>query len=106
MSRKDRIVTVLTQTQERDAMNAIKNVWTPSFTTRARAYPAPGSERAGSDQQVAFSPVVFEFRPESRTLAISPSNRLLMDEVEYGISSVLQPERGRDVRVMATAERK
>ena len=104
--RMDRIITVRQQTSERDAMNAVKEVWTDLFTTRARAYPAPGTERSVGDERIAFVPTMFELRDESRTRSLSPRNRIVMDGVEYGIQTVLQPERGRNVKVMASAERK
>lgn len=108
--RLDQTITILRRVEGVNEMNEPVEDWTDVFSTRAAAYPAPGFERSiDTNATVATQPVAFEVRDEARTRAILPSDRVRWDsnngQIFNIVSPVEQPERGRNLRITAAADR-
>lgn len=104
-SRLDQTVTILSQSQAANGLNETTGEWLPAFTTRAKAYPSPGFERSVGDRNVAVAPITFEVRPEERTLAIKPSQKVRWNGIDYSvIAPIFQPSRGANVQIICAAD--
>lgn len=105
-SRLDQIIEILSQDQAENALNETTGAWAPSFSTRAKAYPTPGMEKQVGDRTSAIIPVTFEVRPEARTLAIQPSQKVRWKGIDYNIiAPIFQPTRGANVQIICAADK-
>lgn len=90
----------------RDALNTPNRNFGEVFRTRAREFPAPGTEKYAAASTAAAMPTIFEVRNERRTRAITPASRIrkLSTGLVYGIKGVDQQGRGGVIRITAVAD--
>lgn len=104
--RLDRNATFQRRSGSVNTMNEpVEGDWLETFSTRCATYPAPGFERLEGGQNISTSPMMIEVRSDSRSLAILPSDRVIVDNVTYNIvAPVEQPERGANIRIIAAVD--
>lgn len=105
--RLDRKVTFMAPPGAPNEFNEATGDFTDVFTTRCSLEPAPGTEKYANRQNASESPVLIEVRREQRTLALTPSNRARVYNLDgatyrvYEVVSAIQPERGANLVITA-----
>lgn len=102
--RLDQTIEILAQAAGVNALNESTGAWAPSFSTRAKVYQTPGFEKSVGDRKVAVIPLTFEVRPDQRTLAILPSQKVRWKGTDYNIiAPIHQPSRGANIQIICAA---
>ena len=104
--RMDVLIAIEARGAGRDALNNPTKQFSETFRTRAREFPAPGTEKYAAAATVAALPTIFEVRDEARTRAITQAMRIrkLSNGVVYGIKGMDQQGRGGVIRLTAVAD--